>query len=161
MGVPIRCRCPWRAASHRPVFPDTQRSPDPYGGDLLPFDKLVTDVFDTRRYSATYGTSMRPSGRLYASDVEEAADPRIPAPAFSRLSEPLSDILVGVGGASRGIWRMLSLMGWPTVLSSGIWCSRVATRPKESRLFDGASERYLLRGACAKPHGVLGHAKPR
>ncbi len=23
------------------VFPDTQKSPDPHGGDLLPFDELV------------------------------------------------------------------------------------------------------------------------
>jgi hypothetical protein len=46
----------------------------------------------------------------------------ISAPAFSRLSASLSDIPMGVGNASRGIWRMSSFMGWPTVLSSCIWC---------------------------------------
>ena len=40
---------------------------------------------------------------------------------------------------SRGIWRMSSLMEWSTALLSCIWCPRVATRPKESRPFDGAS----------------------
>lgn len=60
---------------------------------------LQADVFDTRRYSATCGTSMRPSGRSYVSDVEEAADPRISAPAFSRLSASLPDIPVRAGGS--------------------------------------------------------------
>ena len=84
---------------------------------------LQANAFDTRRYSATYGTSMRPSGRSYVSDVEEAADSRISAPTFSRLSASLPDIPVRAGNASRGIWRMSSFVGWPTVLSSCIWCN--------------------------------------
>ena len=94
---------------------------------------LQADVFDTRRYSATCGTSMRPSGRSYVSDVEEATDSRISAAAFSRLTASLSNIPKGVGNASRVIWRMSSLMGWPTSSSSCIWCVWVVTRPKEPR----------------------------
>ena len=100
---------------------------------------LRADVLDMRRWSATCGTFMRPSGRLFASNDGTAADPRISAPAFSQPLEPLSDIPAFHGNASHCIWRMSSFMGWPTVLSSRIWCHWVAARPKESRLFDGTS----------------------
>ncbi len=70
---------------------------------------------------------MRQSGGPLASDVGGRQTLGISAPAFSRLSGSLSDIPCCAGNASRGVWRMSSLMGRPTVLSSCIWCPRVAT----------------------------------
>lgn len=70
---------------------------------------------------------MRQSGGPLASDAGGRQTLGISAPAFSRLSGSLSDIPCCAGNASRGVWRMSSFMGRPTVLSSCIWCPRVAT----------------------------------
>lgn len=76
-------------------------------------------------------------------------------PDILAASASLSDIPARAGNASRGIWRMSSFMGWPTVLSSRIWCSWVATRPKESRLFDVASREIPVESCmCKATRGV-------
>ena len=76
-------------------------------------------------------------------------------PVILATSASLADIPVRAGNASRGIWRMSSLMGWPTVLSSRIWCSWVTTRPKESRLFDVANREIPVENCmCKATRGV-------
>lgn len=66
------------------------------------------------------------------------------------------------GRRERVAWHLedVVLHGWPTVLSSCIWRSRFATRPNESRHFDGGKLRDACAGgACAKPYGALSHAR--
>lgn len=133
------------------VFPDTQRSPDPYGGDLLSFDELADRRLRYAQVVRDLWHVHEAVGQVARfSDVEEAADPRFSAPVFSRLSASLSDIAWGAGYASRGIWRMSSFMGWQTASRLASRALRLREAPRSRVFWTGQAERYLLGGVRSR-----------